>query len=57
MDQDNIQSNTCEIIKIDKLFVKDVDRLKQEYLRIKYKIYNEIIQEIKNDIDEIKVKD
>ena len=46
---EEIQSNTCEIIKVDKLFVKDVERLKKEYLRVKEKIYNEIIQEIEYD--------
>ena len=44
--EEEIYSNTCEIIKVDKLFVKEVEQLKQEYLRIKEKIYNEIIQEL-----------
>ena len=50
----NIQSNTCEIIKIDKLFIKDVLKLKKEYLKIKNKILNEIIQEF-NDEFNIKI--
>ena len=49
--EENIQSNTCEIIKVDKMFVKDVENLKKEYLRIKEKIYNEIIQEIKSEVN------
>ena len=49
--EDNIQSNTCEIIKVDKMFVKDVENLKKEYLRIKEKIYTEIIQEIESEIN------
>jgi hypothetical protein len=49
--EDYIQSNTCEIIKVDKMFVKDVERLKKEYLRIKTKIYDEIIQEIESEIN------
>ena len=44
--EEEIKSNTTEIIKIDKMFVNDVKELKQKYLEIKYKIYNEIIQEI-----------
>tara|TARA_B100001287_G_C22666190_1_gene522945 strand:- start:403 stop:561 length:159 start_codon:yes stop_codon:yes gene_type:complete len=43
---EEIQSNTCEIIKIDKKFVKDIEQLKKKYLEIKEKIYNEIIDEI-----------
>jgi len=41
-----IQSNTCEIISIDKKTVKDVESLKKEYLRIKEKILKEIIEEL-----------
>ena len=43
---DEIKSNTCEIIKTDKLFIKEIGRLKKEYLRIKQKIFQEIISEI-----------
>ena len=44
--EEEIKSNTTEIIKIDKMFVNDVKELKQKYLTIKEKIYEEIIQEI-----------
>ena len=43
---DNIQYNTCEIIQTDKLFIKEIEQLKKEYLRIKQKIFQEIISEI-----------
>ena len=48
---EEIKSNTCEIIKIDKLFLKDVEKLKQEYMKQKDKILNEIIQELKKEIN------
>ena len=43
---EEIKSNTTEIIQIDKMFVNDIKELKQKYLTIKEKIYEEIIQEI-----------
>ena len=46
----DIQSNTCEIIKIDKLFLKDVQKLKTEYIKQKDKIFNEIIIELKREL-------
>ena len=33
----------------DKKFIKEIEQLKKEYLKIKIKIFNEIIDEIKND--------
>ena len=53
---EEIQSNTCEIIKIDKKFVKDIEELKKKYLEIKEKIYNEIINEIKDQLTNDKLK-
>ena len=47
--KNDIQSNTCEIIKIDKFFIKEVDKLKKEYLKIKDKIFTEIIQDFENE--------
>jgi hypothetical protein len=47
--EENIQSNTCEIIGIDKKTVTDVETLKKEYLRIKGKILKEIIEELKEE--------
>jgi len=46
MEKEEIQSNTCEIIKVDKMFIKDVEEIKKEYLRIKEKIIHEITQEL-----------
>ena len=47
--EENIQSNTCEIISIDRKTVTDVETLKKEYLRIKEKILKEIIEELKEE--------
>ena len=47
--EEMIQSNTCEIIGIDKKTVTDVEALKKEYLRIKEKILTEIIEELKEE--------
>ena len=44
--EEEIKSNTTEIIKIDKMFVNDVKELKQKYLNSKQKIFQEIISEI-----------
>lgn len=46
--EDNIQSNTCEIIKLDKKTISDIQNLKKEYLLKKDRIKKEIIDEIKN---------
>ena len=46
---ENIQSNTSEIIKIDNKFIKDIENLKIEYLKIKKKIFHQIINEIMNN--------
>jgi hypothetical protein len=42
----DIQSNTCKIIGIDKKTYNDIIQLKQEYLKIKNKIYKEIYDEL-----------
>jgi hypothetical protein len=49
----DIQSNTCKIISIDKKTYNDIIKLKQEYLKIKNKIYQEILDELnlKNKIN------
>ena len=44
---DKIKSNTCEIIQIDKKTINEIKELKQKYLIIKQKIFQEIISEIK----------
>tara|TARA_B100000674_G_C37844824_1_gene917110 strand:- start:69 stop:233 length:165 start_codon:yes stop_codon:yes gene_type:complete len=43
---ESIQSNTCEIIQIDQLFINEIKELKQKYLNSKQKIFQEIISEI-----------
>jgi hypothetical protein len=45
--EDNIQSNTCEIIKIDKKTILDIQNLKKEYLLKKDRIKKEILDELK----------
>ena len=47
--EDNIQSNTCEIIKIDKKTINDIQNLKKEYLSKKEKIKKEILDELKKN--------
>jgi len=42
----DIQSNTCKIIYIDKKTHNDIIQLKNKYLTIKNKIYQEIITEL-----------
>jgi uncharacterized protein YfcZ (UPF0381/DUF406 family) len=41
-----IETNTCGYIKVDKLFINDVKDLKEEYLKIKESIINEILKEL-----------
>jgi len=48
--EDSIQSNTCEIIKIDKKTINDIKNLKEQFLAKKEKIKNEII----NDLQQMK---
>ena len=45
--ENNIQSNTCEIIKIDKKTITDIQNLKKEYLLKKNLIKKEILNELK----------
>lgn len=45
MDKETVETNTCGYIKIDKLFITDVNNLKEKYLEIKEKIKNEILKE------------
>jgi EAL domain-containing protein (putative c-di-GMP-specific phosphodiesterase class I) len=51
MEEEIIQSNTFGYIKIDKMFIKDVENLKKEYLIIKEKIIKEIIDEINKELN------
>ena len=51
MDSDEeIQSNTCEVIKVSQLFVKDVKELEKEYESVKEQLIKEIIEEVLLDI-------
>jgi len=47
---EEIQSNTCEIIKVSQLFVKDVKDLEKEYELVKEQLIKEIIEEVLLDI-------
>ena len=47
MENEIVETNTCGYIKIDKLFITDVNNLKSDYLKIKEKIKNEILKENK----------
>lgn len=51
MDEIIVNSNTCGYIKIDRMFISDVDELLREYLRIKEKIKKEIEDELTDDHD------
>ena len=46
--EEKSQSNTCEIIKIDKKTITDIQNLKKEYLFKKERIKKEILDELKN---------
>ena len=46
MEEEYISSNTCGYIKIDRMFINDVEKLSKEYLRIKEILKKEIIQEL-----------
>lgn len=48
--EESIKSNTCEIIKIDKKSINDINNLKEQFLAKKEKIKNEII----NDLQQMK---
>jgi len=41
-----INSNTCGYIKIDKMFIDDIEKLYGEYLKVKDKMKKEIINEL-----------
>jgi len=45
--EDNVQSNTCEIIKIDKKSILDIQNIKKEYHLKKHRIKQEILNELK----------
>ena len=47
---EEVQSNTCEIIKVSQLFVKDVKELEKEYELVKEQLIKEIIEEVLLDI-------
>ena len=45
-----IQSNTCEVIKVSQLFVRDVRKLEKEYEKVKDTLIDEIIEEVIEEI-------
>ena len=44
-DPEIIETNTCDYIKVDKLFVSDVISLKEEFIKLKENIKAEILKE------------
>ena len=46
MNETIVNSNTCGYIKIDRMFISDLDELLREYMRIKEKIKKEIKDEL-----------
>ena len=44
-DPEIIETNTCDYIKVDKLFVSDVTRLKEEFIKLKENIKTELLKE------------
>ena len=47
--EEEIQSNTCEVIKVSQLFVKDVRKLEKEFEKVKEELINQILKEIIDD--------
>lgn len=48
MNNTEIKSNTCEIIKIDQKTLNDINSLKLKYNQTKVKIFKEILDELKS---------
>ena len=48
--EEEIQSNTCEVIKVNQLFVKDVRKLEREFEKVKDTLIDEIIEEVIEEI-------
>jgi len=48
--EEYIYSNTLNYIKIDKLTITNIKLLKEEYLRVKEKIIQELKQELKQEL-------
>tara|TARA_Y100001958_G_C21186117_1_gene515165 strand:- start:553 stop:744 length:192 start_codon:yes stop_codon:yes gene_type:complete len=48
MNNTEIKSNTCEIIKIDQKTLNDINSLKLKYNQTKIKIFKEILDELKS---------
>ena len=44
-DPEIIETNTCDYIKVDKFFISDVIRLKEEFIKLKENIKAEILKE------------
>ena len=55
MNDKEIKSNTCEIIKVDQKTLNDIKLLKSKYIMTKNKIFKEILHDLesfKNNKDE-----
>ena len=55
--EEKIQSNTCEVIKVSQLFVKDVRKLEKEFEKVKEELINQILKEIIDEIQSSKVSE
>ena len=55
--EEEIQSNTCEVIKVNQLFVKDVRKLEKEFEKVKEELINQILKEIIDEIQSSKVSE
>ena len=55
--EEEIQSNTCEVIKVSQLFVKDVRKLEKEFEKVKEELINQILKEIIDEIQSSKVSE
>ena len=55
--EEKIQSNTCEVIKVSQLFVKDVRMLEKEYEKVKEELINQILKAIIDEMQSAKVSE
>ena len=55
--EEEIQSNTCEVIKVNQLFVKDVRKLEKEFEKVKEELINQILKEIIDEMQSSKVSE
>ena len=55
--EEKIQSNTCEVIKVSQLFVKDVQNLEKEFEKVKEELINQILKEVIDEMLSAKVSE